>query len=93
MDIGPISAIRPVAMVKPSRGAPDLSRVFEVEYLGQSRDDQYSSANQKAARGLEDEEAEFLAEDPTEADPSAEPLVRSGNVNFSLTLRPNSRIL
>jgi len=56
MDIGPISAIRPVAMVRPTAGAPDLSRVYEVEYLGQSGDDEYSPANRKAARGLEDED-------------------------------------
>ena len=36
MDIGPISAISPVTMVKPAPVAPDLSRVFEVEYLGHS---------------------------------------------------------
>jgi hypothetical protein len=59
MDIGPISAISPVTMVKPSRVAPDLSRVFEVEYLGHSPDDEYSPANRKAARGLEDEEDEI----------------------------------
>jgi len=68
MDIAPISAIRPVTMVKPSPAAPDLSRVFEAEYLGQSRDDEYTPANRKAARGLEDEEEtveEGLAEEQT----------------------------
>ncbi len=58
MDIGPILAIRPVAMVKPRAAAPDLSRVFEVEYLGQSGEDEYHSAKGKATRGLEDEEDE-----------------------------------
>ena len=47
MDIGPIIAIRPVTMIKPSLKAPDLSRVFEAEYLGQSKDDEYSSDNRK----------------------------------------------
>ena len=56
MDIGPISAIRPVTMVKPSPAAPDLSRVFEAEYLGQPADDEYTPGNRKASRGLEDEE-------------------------------------
>jgi hypothetical protein len=55
MEIGPITAVRPVTMIKPSRSAPDLSRVFEVEYLGQSGDDEYTRANGNAARGLEDE--------------------------------------
>ena len=58
VDIAPISAIRPVTMVKPSPTAPDLSRVFEAEYLGQSSDDEYTPNNRKAARGLEDEEEE-----------------------------------
>jgi hypothetical protein len=58
MDIGPISAIRPLTMVKPFPAAPDLSRVFEAEYLGQSSDDEYSPNNRKAARGLEDEDEE-----------------------------------
>jgi hypothetical protein len=67
MEIGPITAVRPVAMIKPSRSAPDLSRVFEVEYLGQSGDDEYTAANRKAARGLEDEE-EDLAEESAGAE-------------------------
>ena len=58
MDIGPISAIRPVIMVKPAPAAPDLSRVFEAEYLGQSSDDEYTPNNRKATRGLEDEDQE-----------------------------------
>ena len=67
MEIGPITAVRPVTMIKPSPAAPDLSRVFEVEYLGQSRDDQYTPAHRKAARGLEGEEDE-LAEESGEVD-------------------------
>jgi hypothetical protein len=82
MDIGPISAIRPIALVKPSASAPDLSRVFEVEYLGQSCDDQYSSANQKAARGLEDEEGDIQSEEPAEPEASPEAVAGSGTVSF-----------
>jgi len=63
MDIAPVSAIRPVTMVKPSPAAPDLSRVFEAEYLGQSPDDEYTPANRQPARGLEDEEDETMAEE------------------------------
>ena len=62
MEIGPISAVRPVAAIKPSPIAPDLSRVFEVEYLGQSGEDEYRPSNRKAARGLEDEEADLFEE-------------------------------
>jgi len=82
MDIGPISAIRPIALVKPSASAPDLSRVFEVEYLGQSRDDQYSSANKKAARGLEDEEGDIQSEEPAEPEVSPEAVAGSGKISF-----------
>lgn len=67
MDIGPISAISPAMMVKPSPVAPDLSRVFEVEYLGHSPDDEYTPANRKAARRLEDDEDESEAEESSDA--------------------------
>jgi hypothetical protein len=69
MGIGPISAIRPVSMIRPSPEGPDLSRVVEVEHLDQSDQDQsgqdeYTPADGKARRGLEDEEQEgqFVAD-------------------------------
>ncbi len=80
MEIGPITAVRPVPMIKVSRGAPDLSRVFEVEYLGQSGDDEYSRANGKAARGLEDEED--VAEEPADAGVHAESIPHSSKVDL-----------
>jgi hypothetical protein len=67
MEIGPITAVRPVPAIKPSSVAPDLSRVFEVEYLGQSDEDEYRPSNRKAGRGLEDEE-EGSAEETAEAE-------------------------
>ncbi len=80
MEIGPITAVRSVPMIKPSRRAPDLSRVFEVEYLGQSGDDEYSGANGKAARGLEDEED--AADEPGDAGTQAEGVPHSSKVDF-----------
>ncbi|HEY3626539.1 MAG TPA: hypothetical protein VGL00_09650 [Terracidiphilus sp.] len=74
MDIGPISAIRPVTMIKPSAAAPDLSRVFEVEYLGQSSDDEYTP-HRKAGRGLEDKDQE--------EEPDATEFEMSEAANFS----------
>jgi hypothetical protein len=79
MEVGPITAVRPVPMIKVSRDAPDLSRIFEVEYLGPSGEDEYTPA--KAARGLEDEEGDVAMETedaggPTEAD------VPSSKINF-----------
>jgi hypothetical protein len=56
MGIGPISAVRPVSMIKPSPEDHDLTRVFEVEHMGPSADDEYTPASQKPSRGLEDEE-------------------------------------
>jgi hypothetical protein len=76
MEIGPITAVRPVSMIKPLRGSPDLSRVYEVEYLGQSTADEYTPANGKAERGLDDEEgdaAEETANGATEAEGASHP--------------------
>jgi len=73
MDVGPISSIRPVTMIKPSSSAPDLSRVIEVEYLGQSGDDEYTPADRKASRGLEDEEEETGLEPATDSEAQRTP--------------------
>lgn len=81
MEIGPITAVRPVPMIKVSRGAPDLSRVYEVEYLGQSDDDEYSRGNGRATRGFEDEE-EDIADQTTDASMEAENAVPSSKVSF-----------
>ena len=81
MEIGPITAVGPVPMIKQSRRAPDLSRVFEVEYLGQSGDDEYTRANGKAARGLEDEEGD-VAEETADAGVHAESIPYSSKVDL-----------
>jgi hypothetical protein len=65
-------------MVKPFPSAPDLSRVFEAEYLGQSSDDEYTPNNRKAARGLEDE-GEDDEQDESAALPRA---MASGSVSL-----------
>jgi hypothetical protein len=65
MDISPVSAIRPVNMIRPSSGAPDLSRVVETQNRGQSGDDEYTPADRKPERGLEGEGDEMSAEEPT----------------------------
>lgn len=84
MDISPVSAIRPVTPVKPAPSAPDLSRVFEVEYLGQSEDDEYTPGNRKPGRGLEDEEDENAVEvpDTEDAPKNAPDPVGYGTVSF-----------
>jgi hypothetical protein len=77
MDVSPISAIRPVSPVRQSWSAPDVSRVFEVEYLGHSRDDEFTRGNRDTARGLEDEEAE--ASDEQTAGAEAEQSLRGAS--------------
>jgi len=79
MDIGPVSAIRPVVMVRPGSGPPDLSRVSGVQNQGHSDEDEYTSAEGRASRGLEDEDDEPAAEEAAEV-PAAG--TRSGKVNF-----------
>lgn len=66
MAIGPISALRPVSMMKRSPEDPDLSRVVEVEPIGRPEDDEYTSAERDASRGLGDAEAK--AGSPTDLD-------------------------
>jgi hypothetical protein len=57
MEIGPITAIRPVPMVKPLRSDVDLSGVFAIEFRKGTGDEADPSNHRKVARGLEDEEA------------------------------------
>ena len=77
MDIGPVSAIRPVTMIRPSPAAPDLSRVVETENRGHSGEDEYTEADRKADRGLEDEdEAEMDESAPAPPHPAV-----SGKIN------------
>jgi hypothetical protein len=80
MDIAPISAIRPATMIKSPSVAPDLSRILEVEYLGESGDDEYTPADRKASRGLEDDEEEAGVETQTASRIS--PASSSGSVSL-----------
>jgi hypothetical protein len=69
MGVGPIPAIPPVPRVSRATNAPDLTGVFAVEFRRQDQEDSYSPS-QKAARGLEDENADnetIDAESPGES--------------------------
>ncbi len=66
MEIGPISAIRPAAPAGAPGAAPDVAGVFAVDFRKEPREDTYCP--RKAARGLEDEDAE---EEPVEAEPES----------------------
>ncbi len=87
MEIGPVNAVRPVPMVKPSRTDVDLTGVFAVEFRKQPEDATYSSNQQRVARGLEDEAApdEDLQEDPgsdTASGSSFPPVTAVGKISF-----------
>jgi hypothetical protein len=55
MEIGPINTVRPVTLIKPLRADVGLSGVFAVEFRKQGDDETYSSNQERATRGLEDE--------------------------------------
>lgn len=57
VEIGPISGIHPVAMVRPGERFADLGKVFaaELRHQGGGAED---SPNEKAKRGLEEEDVE-----------------------------------
>ncbi len=57
VEIGPISGIRPVAMVRPGERSADLGKVFAAELRHQGGDAE-DSPNEKAKRGLEEDEGE-----------------------------------
>lgn len=57
VEIGPISGIRPVTLVKPVARESDLAGVFAVELRQQARDED-GAESRKAARGLEEDELE-----------------------------------
>ena len=78
MDIGPVSAIRPVPAVRPSPPGSeqnqDLTGVFAPEFRDQQQNDSYSPSRQPD-RGLEDENTED--ETPSSPDEAAQ-----GNINI-----------
>lgn len=57
VEIGPISGIRPVAMVRPGERSADLGKVFAAELRHQGGDAE-DSPNEKAKRGLEEDDGE-----------------------------------
>ena len=81
MEIGPISAIRPVPMIRPESAPTNLSRVFKAEYRAQRSDDEYSPANGQAARGLEVEEDE-AGDESAEAESLPEVILPRSKVSF-----------
>ena len=56
MEIGRINAIPPVPIVKSSQSAPDVAGVFAVEFRKQERQEGDVADEERAARGLEEED-------------------------------------
>ena len=79
MEIGPVNAIRPIAMVRPSTSAPDLAGVFAIEFREQQREDTYSSGN--PSRGLEDENGDD-ENAPAEVSPASGDEIPTGSISF-----------
>ena len=80
MDIGPVSAIRPVTGSRSRPGGPDVSRVTETQHRDRSKDDEYTPADHQTPRGLEDEEGEELADEESSGNTAFAPL--PGKINF-----------
>lgn len=61
MDLGPVGAISPVSMIRPSPPGsetnPDLAGVFAVELRDHQGEDSYSPSHEKPS-GLQDENAD-----------------------------------
>jgi len=64
VEIGPITGIRSISMIKPTSPSPDLSGVFAVEFRKQADDEK--AGHQRAARGLEDEEPDATVSNAAE---------------------------
>lgn len=79
MEIGPISGIRPVAMVKPGTQSADLTKVVSAELRDQRREGD-EAGNGKANRGLEEDDAENGAIE--EAEPSGAGSASDGTISF-----------
>lgn len=79
MEIGPITGIRPMPMLKPSRSQDELAGVFATDLRRQDEEESYTP-NHKAARGLEDEEEGGLTDESASGEP--EPLTPPRNISF-----------
>jgi len=67
MEIGPVSGIRAVPMIKAPPAEPGLSGVFDIENFARSGDETYTPSAGKSAGGREDEFDDPIEEDEAEA--------------------------
>lgn len=85
MEIGPITAIRPVPMVKPLRSDVDLSGVFAIEFRKGTGEEADQSSHRKVARGLEDEEAQDEESREGIEDAGTDSLSSAGNAENTIS--------
>jgi hypothetical protein len=69
MEIGPVTSVRPLPVPQFKGFDNQLPAVFEVEYLGRTGDETYSSNSAKSAAGQDDDSGE--PEDLEQEEPSA----------------------
>jgi len=67
MEIGPVTGIRAVPMIKAPPADPGLSGVFDIENFARAGDETYTPSAGKSAGGREDEFDDPVEEDEAEA--------------------------
>ncbi len=86
MEIGPISGIRALPVVKTPPTDPRLSTNFEIVHSEAPSDDTYSGGGRKSGRGQDDEDDEMeLVEEETSEETPREPVAHpdpEGRVDF-----------
>jgi hypothetical protein len=78
MEISPILGVPAVTKVKPDRLSPDLSRVFEAEYLGGAIDDSYDGDDLLPNSDSATDSDDPVVEVPEDGE-AVDELVESGN--------------
>ena len=58
MEIGPVTGIRAVPVIKSPPADPELTPLFDIENTPRIGDEIYSPSNGKSARGAEDDGSE-----------------------------------
>ncbi|HME57067.1 MAG TPA: hypothetical protein VKF63_01925 [Terracidiphilus sp.] len=59
MEIGPVTGVRIIPMVRPKEDDLGMTDVYEVERTTQTGDEIYIPSDAKAASGFEDEEDKY----------------------------------
>lgn len=77
MEIGPVTSIRIVPMVRPKEADLGMTDVYEAERSTRTGDEIYIPSGTKAASGFEEEEDKY---DELEDDLDGEPRVRPAGI-------------